>query len=458
VSTAKRTVLTGALVVTMDAERRVVRSGHVVLEDGRIAAVGPGPAPDGPGEVIDVAGAVVLPGFVNTHHHLADFLVRGTAPDYAYTVAWTRRDDHWKGAAVVGEAEAYGATLLSAAELIRSGVTTTTDSLTAWRGRHKSEGALRAAHDSGLRVAHTVAFIDRTTMVPTEFQYAPSEARAEYERLRSLFERDRVTVGSEPLSLPRASDELIRALHDPDGGLHAMHLTYSQEFADWSVREYGRTAIEHLDSLGVVDDRLIGAHPIYLTNVEVAIMAARGASGAFCAVSNMLIGVGILPLHRMRAAGVTVGLGLDYPNHGHNMFETMKMSVLSQKSRELDATVGSAGLALELATIEGAKALGLADRVGSLEVGKEADLLVLDPQRNNLHPPAGVVNLLAYAGSPDDVRSVMVGGEWLMRDGMVARFDEQVARQLATQAQGKVLQANGLPADHLVLPDGWRRA
>lgn len=450
-------VLDNALIVTMDADRTVIRSGHVVVTDGVITAIGSGPAGAYPDAVVtDVQGAIVLPGFVNTHHHLADFLMRGTAPDYPYNVEWKRKDEHWKGSARIDEDETYAATLFSATELIRSGVTTTTDSLTAWYAMRKSDGALRAAHDSGLRIAHTVAFIDRSAMVPSQFQFTPGGARAEYDRLRSAYEHGLVTVGSEPLSLPRATDELIKALHDPDGGLHAMHLSYSSEFAQWAVREYGRTAIEHLDSLGVVDDKLLGAHPVYLDDKEVEIYSQRQAKGAFCAVSNMLIGVGVMPLMRMRHAGITMGLGLDYPNHGHNMFETMKMSVLSQKSLELDATAGDPGLALELATIEGAKALGLADKVGSLEVGKRADLIVLDAKDDSSPPSAGVINLIAYAGSPSDVQSVMVDGEWVMKNQSIESFDEGSARALASAAQGRVLEATGFAKDYIALPEGWR--
>lgn len=452
----KTTILENALIITMDSARSVIRSGYIEVKDGHISDIGSGPARDVPGsEVIDVQGALILPGFVNTHHHLADFFMRGTAPDYAYNIEWKRKDEHWKTALRINETETYAATMLSASELIRSGVTTTTDSLTAWRKMNKSEGALRAAHDSGLRVAHSVAFIDRSRMVPLEFQFAPKQARAEYERLRAKFEYGLVTVGSEPLSLPRASDELIKALYDPDGGLHAMHLSYSSEFAAWAIQEYGHLAIEHLDHLGVLDNKLIGAHPVYLNDREIEIYAQRNAKGSFCAVSNMLIGVGIMPMTRMREAGITIGLGLDYPNHGHNMFETMKLSILSQKSLQLDATIGTPGLALELATIEGAKALGMDHRIGSLEVGKCGDLIILDVRNFGSPHHAGVINLVPYAGSPSDVVSVMVNGEWLMRDSSIISFDEAAAYSLSSTAQRKVLKATGFDEDFIALPDGW---
>lgn len=451
------TILTGAAIVTMNETRTIIRDGYLVVKDGVIADVGAGMPPEHWGEnVEDLKGAVVLPGFVNTHHHLSESVLRGIAPDFPYTISWKRSEAASRLGELIDEEETYSSALLSCAELIRSGVTTTTDSLTVWKGKQKSAGALRAAQESGLRVAHTMAFMDKSPMIPEAYQFSPSGARAEFEKVRERFQHGRVTVGSEIMSLPRATDELILALRKSGEGLHAMHLTYSEEFAKWCLNEFGHTAIEHLDSLGVLDDQLIGAHPIYLQDDEVEIYARSGAGGAFCMVSNMLIGTGIMPMHKLRDAGINIGLGLDYPNHGHNMFETIKMSVLSQKSLELDATLGDAGLGLELATIEGAKALGMADSVGSLEVGKQADLMVIDTSRSHLNPPAGVLTLLVYSGNPDSVSSVMVGGEWLMRDGIIERFDETEVSQLAAQSQRILLDATGFPPNYLHVPDGWQ--
>lgn len=440
----------------MNPTRTVIRDGFLVISDGTIADIGTGIPPQHGGDTHeDLSGTIVLPGFVNTHHHSSEVLLRGVLPDHPFTISRTGSEAQSRFDGLIDEEETYASSLLSCAELIRSGVTTTTDSVSVWKGKQKSAGALRAAHESGLRVAHTASFVDRHPLIPEAHQFSPSGARAEFEKLRERFEFGRVTVGSEVMSLPRASDELILALRKPGEGLHAMHLTYSAESAEWCRNEYGKTAIDHLDSLGVLDDQLIGAHPIYLQDDEVEIYARSHAGAAFCVVSNMLIGTGIMPLRRLRSAGIPIGLGLDHPNHGHDMFETIKMTILSQKLLELDATVGDAGIGLELATIEGAKAIGMEASVGSLEVGKLADLMVIDLDRLHLNPPAGLLTLLAYSGNPDSISSVMVAGEWLMRDGMIKRFDEAEVISLAAQTQRRILGAAKFPSTYLSVPDGW---
>jgi 5-methylthioadenosine/S-adenosylhomocysteine deaminase len=442
-------ILCGATIVTMDGARRVIPDGYLAVSRGRIVDLGPASSLSERerAEAVHLGGRALLPGFVNTHHHLHETLLRGVAEDQNLTVAWARDEAHWRALRATDEPACFAATLLACAELMRSGVTSTADSLLPWRGWRKSEGALRAAHDSGLRVVHCVAFIDRTEMIPREVQFSTDQARAHLDALREAFGHGLVAVEPEALSLPRASDGLIRALHAEASRTFAMHLTYSREFERWALDNLGRTAVEHLAGLGVVDRKLLGAHPVYLDDREIGLLAAGGARTAYCAVSNMLIGTGVAPLRPLLDAGVPVGLGLDFPNHGNNMFETMKFSVLAQKLLARDATVGSAALALELATIGGARALGMEDSIGSLEPGKWADVVVVDLRKVALQPAAGALDLLAFAGGPEVVESVMVQGRWVLRDGAVVAFDEPEAIRLANEAQHRVLEVAGRRPD-----------
>jgi 5-methylthioadenosine/S-adenosylhomocysteine deaminase len=441
-------------IVTMDRQRRVLAPGRVVVGSDRIVAVEPAERTDaqdtGGGavatadEMIDLGGAIVLPGFVNTHHHLAATIQRGLVDSAALSV------DGRAGAARValhrhqGERECYAGALLAAVELLRSGVTTTTDSQAPWRGLGKLDGSLRAAHESGLRVVFSPAFVDRTEIVPTEYQFGVDEATAELERVRGRWSFDRVKVIPEALSLPRASDELIRRLHRAGEGEMAMHLSYSAEFAGWAHSHLGRSTIAHLDHLGVLGPGFLGAHPVFLDDDEVLTYAAAGAAAAYCAVSNMFIGTAHADLGRLRRAGVRVGLGLDYPNHGHNFFETMKTSLLAQKQLLGDADAWRPLDMLELATIGGAEALGMAGEVGSIEAGKAADLIVLDPHAIELTPPLGAVSLVVLAGTPAVVRDVMIGGRWLVRDHRLVHLDAPTVMAGAAQAQRELAAAAGI--------------
>lgn len=450
-----RIVINNGLVVTMDPHHTVYAGGHVAVENGVITAVGPEAVPAASDDmIIDGTGCAILPGFVNTHHHLAATLLRGVAPDRPLRVQASTETPSMRLHRAQGEEECYAGAMLGFVELTRSGVTTTTDSQSPWKGMGKNDGSLRAANESGLRVVYSPAFVNRTEMVPSEHHFDVDEAIAEFERLRSRWSSDRVTVIPEVMSLPRGTDELITRLAQAGDGRMAMHLTYSSEFAAWALQEYGHTAIEHLDRLGVLGEGFLGAHPIYLTDREIQIYADRGAAGAYCSVSNMLIGVGHLPLTRMRDAGIRMGLGLDYPNHTHNFFETIKMSLLSQKQLAQDASLGDPGEALRWATIDGAAALGLDDRIGSLETGKCADLQVIDLKRAHLWPPLGGLSLLVYGGAPDSVRDVMSAGRWLMRDRRLVHLDEQAVMEHAAAMQARVAEAAGIHADP-VLPDGW---
>lgn len=451
-------VIDNATVVTMDRARRVLDPGRLVIDGDVIAAVESSTTPIEPtrhDSVIDVDGAVVLPGFVNTHHHLAATLQRGLVDTAALSIdgrtGSVRRSLHRHQ----DEAACWAGALLATAELLRSGVTTTTDSQAPWRGLGKADGSLRAAHDSGMRVVFSPAFVDRTDIVPAAFRYGVDEAIVEYTRLRDRWSFSRVRVIPEALSLPRASDALIRGLHRAGEGTLAMHLSYSSAFAKWSHDNLGCSTIVHLDRLGVLGPGFLGAHPVYLDDDEVGRYAAADAACAYCAVSNMFIGSGHADLGRLRDAGIRCGLGVDHPNHGHNFFETMKMSLLAQKQLLGDADAGSPSEMLELATIGGAAALGMDTTIGSLERGKYADLIVLDARALQLAPPLGALSLVVLAGTPELVRHVMVGGRWLVREHRHVHLDEAAISSQAADAQRRMAAAAGIDPSRLVIPEGW---
>jgi len=439
----------------MNRDFAVYSPGYVIVQGDSIVDVGPGrPMKDSRNEIAEWAEGILMPGFVNTHHHLAEALLRGISRDVNNTISWSENREHTNLQLAQGEEETYDGVMLAVAELIHSGVTTTVDSQAAWANKRKSDGALRAANDSGLRVVHSVAFVDRTEMVPKAFQFPPEEAAHEVERLAATYSSRLVEVVPEALSLPRASDELIRALHANDARLFAMHLTYIEEFAEWSLREFGRRPIEHLDDLGVLDDSFLGAHPIHLTSKEMDLFAARQAAAAYCAVDNLLLACDPVPLLELLKRGVRIGLGIDYPNHSNNMLETIKFSILVQKQAHRDATAINPEDGLQLATMGGARALGIDGLTGSLEAGKQADLIVLDGAHRSLSPPMGQLALIAYSAVPESVSDVMVAGEWIMKDRLINRFDEQEVLARARSSQARVLGSTNIPAGP-VIPDAW---
>jgi 5-methylthioadenosine/S-adenosylhomocysteine deaminase len=237
---------------------------------------------------------------------------------------------------------------------------------------------------------------------------------------------------------------MLRAFHDyarRNGARMHLHLASSRAEAEWARATHGCGAAEYVDRLGVLDDRVLAAHCVHLSDAEVALLARRGVPVSHNPSSNAILGYGIFPLVRFLAAGGQVALGVDGAgsNNGQSMFESMKMAMLFQKAYLQDPTVGSAALALELATGASARALELDAVAGSLEVGKSADLIAIPVRQPHLAPFEGLVSNLVYSGTATRVRTVVIQGKVVVRDDRHAIFDEDDVIDQAARAQGDIV-------------------
>jgi 5-methylthioadenosine/S-adenosylhomocysteine deaminase len=421
-------LLYGATIIPMTSSRDVIDEGFIVVDDGHIMQVGTGAPPlelrTSIVSQFDLNGDILIPGFINTHHHLSGGALRGVFPDSSYAM-FPPKDSFGVALGRLLDGPSSRIIALSAlAELIHSGVSLTADSLTPWKGSERTRGALEAAHASKLRVLHTMAFVDKTHALPTDAQFSPQSAADEYRSVASEFDDDRVTVGVEFLSLLRCSTSLIKELVRLDAPLLATHLAYTPELSDWLTDRFGMSEVGYLAQLGVVRARTLGAHPLFTSDDDLDLIGVSGMGLSYSPVSNMLIGSPPLQLERFTVRGIDIGLGIDYPNHGSNFFETIKVALLTQKMLSGDASINDGYDGLYVATMGGARALGVESSVGSLEAGKLADLCIIDGASFALSPPEGRVRLVAYNGSPSQVKSLMVGGEWVMRDRTILSFDE----------------------------------
>ena len=448
-------LLTGGTIVTMDPARTVFVSGHVAITDGRFVAVGAG---DGASivarEVRNVSGSVVLPGFVNTHDHLVSALTRGIGGDRFLSggdpkgtiIARAIRSS-------LDEAMCYSGARLAIAELLLSGVTTTTDSQAARRGfEGGADGTLRALSESGMRGIYFRASVDRTEIVPSSQHDDEALAVSELDRLHEAWNSDRVIVGAEAMAMHRVSPELLRRLHawtSDNNAPFAMHISYSEEAAQYPIDEHGGRLIEVLDRWELLDDRFLGYHPVWLDDAEIDALAQAGAGLALCPAANMLIGMKAAPLARLLGAGTRLGLGVDQPNDGHNFFETMKTTILHQRAAERGTGIGSPEMALEMATIGGATALHREHEIGSIEVGKFADLLITAPYGPASSPLPALISNLVYASSPSDVSSVLVGGRDVVTDGKLVPWDIDAVVGEASGRVASVLKVAGLSTEPL---------
>lgn len=437
--------------LTINPRREVLDPGMIVIADGRITQVGPDHGEAVPGHrTLDLAGRVILPGFVNTHAHLVSVLTRGLGGDRF--LASGERGGRAAAEAIreaLDESACYAGARLALSELLASGVTTTTDSQAARAGLESGpDGTLRALHESGMRAIFFRASVNRTEIVPPHRHDSAPLALAELDRLSTRWSSDAVTVGAEAMALHRVDRALLesvwrwsRAHRAP----FAMHLSYSRGTARHPIETYGNRLLLLLDSWGMLDGRFLGYHPVWLDDAEVVAVARAGAGLALCSGANMLIGARPAPVDRLLGAGARLGIGTDQPNDGHNFFEAMKTTVLQQRSAAGSTDFGSPELMLELATMGGARALHLEERIGSIEVGKDADLVVLDARRPALNPTPGRISNVVYAASPADVEMVLVRGRVVAEGGRPEAWGLREVVEDARLVVAGALRSAGLP-------------
>jgi 5-methylthioadenosine/S-adenosylhomocysteine deaminase len=417
-----------------------LRPGYLRWEAGILTEVGQGHPRPRPDEVwTHRPEGLALPGLVNTHHHLAGTITEALTEDSSISVLTRRTGDEAALHASIDGRIARAAALLSAVQLIRSGVTTTTDSHATWRDSDRIDGSLRAAEESGLRVVLHVAFLDRSELIPTDRQFDAIGAIEELGRLRAMSQSDLVEIEPEALSLPRASDELVLAVHSARRRLAAMHLNYSREFRDWSRRTLGGGAVQHLDRLGVLDSGWVFAHPIHLEEGEAELLGASGAGCSYSPVSNLSLALETPDLRPLRFAGVAIGVGIDHPNGSQDLWASARTAVLIQRGVAGDVTTWPASDALRLATQEGARALGLDTVTGRLSPGFSADVQILDLRHAALTATRMRPERVALAAHPGLVQDLAVRGEWLLTDGRLVHLDEPIIIAEARQVREELL-------------------
>lgn len=413
----------GGAVLTVDEAGTVVHDGAVAVHEGEIVAVGRAQqlrARFTAEESLDATGCLVLPGLVNTHTHLAMTLLRGLADDVTLQGFLERVLP--AEAELLAPKNVAAAVRLAIAESVRAGVTSALDMY--WF----HEAAEQAAREAGWRLHAGPTFMD----VPE-----PPDGRAYEERLawarRDLEERGAARHGRRPVVFAHSAYTLspgqlteIAALAREFGALLHIHAAENAtEVATVEVK-HGKRPVELLDSLGVLGPDVLLAHAVDLTGPEIAALARTGTSVAHCPVSNLKLGCGIAPVPRLLSAGVTVGLGTDgaVSSNSLDVLGAVRQAALVHKA-DGDPTAVGAERAVRMATIEGARALGLDEHLGSLEPGKRADLIVLDLDAPHLRPLHDPWSTLAYAAHSADVRDTVVDGRVLMRDRELRTLDER---------------------------------
>ena len=432
-------VVTGGTVLTMAGAN--IDDGAVAIDKGVIVGVGTSKdiAKDFFGkQVISAKGNAVLPGFVNTHTHVPMVLFRGIADDRDL-MDWLQHFIFPAEAKNVSADFVRWGTRLAAAEMIRSGTTTFTD-------MYYFESVVAAeAKKAGLRGVVGETMID----FPVADNKTWDEAVAYIRKFVKEWQGDRlITPALAPHAPFTVSEEHLRQVRALASELHApilIHVAETQnEVKTIKDQHNGLTPGAYLDSLGFLGHDVVAAHGVWLNADEIKAFAQRGTGVAHCPESNMMLASGIAPVVDMRRGGMNVGLGTDGPagsNNNLDMVEEMASAARLQKVSKGDPKALTARDVLEMATIGGARVLGLDKKIGTLERGKRADVVVIDLQQAKVQPVYAVESAIVYAASGSSVVTTIVDGRVLMRDRKLLTVDEAAALRKAKQYRDQVLKS-----------------
>jgi 5-methylthioadenosine/S-adenosylhomocysteine deaminase len=409
-----RTLIRNAdLVITMEpqlgnGELGLITNGDVLITDDRIATVGQ-KLDDAEARVIDATDKIVLPGLVDVHNHLWQSLIRGCGTSLALE-EWLQTYVLPVGNLNVTAQEAYAAVRLSTLDLLAAGVTTVVDWSHAFSPAF-ARGNVQALLDSGLRFA----FAYRGQLEQVEAM------RALKRDLIDPTPRARFQVGGPQPRMTEASVHVMRCMAELADELHVILHVHLLEAEQNRQEEPLRT----LDLAGALSPTLLGAHAVHVTDAEITLLAERSVRLAHCPLSNMRLASGIMRLGTIRAQGIRVGLGLDGgTNDTSDMFNLMRTAVGVQRAVTRNPAVyPTVADVLRLATLGGAEVLDIADHIGSLAPGKQADLIILNPQALNFAPRFDDVSQVVFNAQPSNVEWVFVEGRALKERGQLVGVD-----------------------------------
>ena len=408
-------IWTGRYVVTMDPQRRVIENGAIAIRGERILAAGPKSEIEQRYQArqhLDRPDAILAPGLIDTHTHAAMSLFRGIADDLRLQ-EWL---EHYifpaEARNVTPEFVRWG-TRLGCLEMMLSGTTTYTDMY------YFEDVVAEATKEAGMRGVLGETIIG----FPSPDAKSPADALAFTDRFLTRFHGDSLIVPAvAPHAIYTNSDETLkacRALANRHDAPLVIHLSETKHENDECMAKRHATPTQALDALGVFNGRTVAAHAVWVDEADLRILKLRGVGIAHCPSSNMKLASGIAPVTRMLALDLAVGLGPDGPagsNNDLNMFEEMDLAAKLQKVTTGDPRSVPAEAAVEMATIRGARALGMEKEIGSLESGKRADLISIRLDRPNAVPLYNVYSQMVYALKGSDVEDVMVNGKLLVKD------------------------------------------
>jgi 5-methylthioadenosine/S-adenosylhomocysteine deaminase len=436
-------IVTGGTVVTMDGSRTILEEGAVAVKGDTILAVGPRAELEAKyaAQTIDAKGTLVLPGFINGHTHVPMTLFRGLHDDVTLN-DWLYKYIFPAEAKNVNQEFVRWGTRLAAAEQIRGGVTTFADMY------YFEDAVAEETKAAGMRGVLGETFID----FPAPDNKSEAEMLAYTEKFLKRWQGDPlIHAAPAPHSIYTCSRKTLQDAAALARKYHApilIHVAEMKKEWDDSQKQNGMSPVQYLDKIGVLGPDVVSAHCIFVDAADEKTLAQKKVGCVHNPSSNMMLASGVSPVAELRAAGVAVGLGTDGPagsNNDLDLMEEIDLAAKLAKITKMDPLAMSARAVVEMATIDGARALHMEKEIGSLEAGKKADIILISLDKPNAVPMYEVYAQIAYALKGSDVQTVVIGGRVVMRDRKLLTIDEEEVLARARAYKKTIAASLGLP-------------
>lgn len=452
-------ILHNAMVVTMDPDLRVFQNGAIVIEGDKIKAIGHADdilhhfsaVPHR--SILNLNGGILLPGFVNTHVHTSQQLARGIADDVDL-ITWLHHRI-WPYESNMTHHDSYLSTLLCGIELIHSGVTCFAEA-----GGHHVSGMATAVEQLGLRACLTQSIMDSGEGLPPSWSTHTTDQCIQSQK--ELYEKHhgtadgRIRIWLGIRQIMNSTDRLLIQTRDLARELntgihmHVAEIPYENQVVV-DTRKVDHGTVTYLEMIKFLQSNLLAAHSVWVNDNEISYLSEAGVKVSHCPAAAMRM-LGFAPIKKMIDAGICVSLGTDGApsNNRMSIIDEMYLASLINKGREVfttgttDPTALPAEQVLRMATIDGAKTVLWENEIGSLEVGKKADIIVIDPSSWTMVPIHDCISSLVYCMRTENIVSVICNGKWIMKDKKILTVDEEEVIKQANQASKELLKRAGV--------------
>lgn len=412
----KKILIKGCQYLALEEDNLIVKAGDILISEGIIEEISQDIS-SSEAKVIDGKNTFVMPGLVNTHTHAAMNLFRSYADDMELKT-WLE-EKIWPAEANLKEEHVYWGSMLAFLEMIKSGTTTFSDMY------FFMDQVADAALKIGIRGVLSRGLIQFSDLEGKNIQENIDLIKKYHKKGDG-----RITCLIGPhapyTTNPEYLEKIMKAADENKVGLH-IHISETKQEVDDVIKEYGKSPVEYLEDIGLFNRHVVAAHCVHVSENDMNILKKYNVGVCHNPSSNLKLGSGIAPIPTMLEKGINVGIGTDgaSSNNNVNMFEEMHLTSLIHKGVNRNPLLLKAQEVLKMATIGGARVLGMEKEIGSLEVGKKADIIIIDLEKPHLYPKADLISNIVYSAQGSDVKTVIINGKIVMEEYKLMTFNER---------------------------------